>query len=820
MPKSRLALRGCNPAPLASYLKALGVLRLLSSGGNNVTGQAADADARCWWDEERLHLQTTLGRQGIVDFFLRGYAPSPIIAPWNGRAGFLEGERRRGEGAELMRKIEKSSSRRFEPMRSAIRLLRTNDDLVRFDELRTQAKRLQRAKGRSGDAERDRKEKLRRVNARAKSLKANLLPSLRSEIADAHVRYMDSCFAIAAEGDSKASPLLIAGGLDGSRDFGVRFAAALENTFSLETGEPFQDGERLLQAALFDTPVRLNDMGSIGMFNQGPVGPNSTVGYRVMDSPINYWDVVLMMEGTIVFGGALTRRWGSKSKNRSHASFPFTFETTQAGAGGFSSDDPHPPRGEIWTPLWSKPARYAELRAVFAEGRLTVGGSLAYNGLDAARAVAQMGASRGIDSFERYSLVQPGSSLPHQATPIGRVHSPKTARPDLIADLELGGWLESARRVARTATFPARAKAALHALENALFSMTDNLRAASGTLDAIISLGNFVEWLAVAPSAREQLPPPPLLSRAWLRQSYDGSPEFRVAAALAGLGIPSASREGRADRAGKLNSNHPPMAAHHGPLTKSPSEGFERRTFLRGGWLKRRRAWADGNRPPTFVWGQGTLAANMIAVLERRLVEAPIRGLADKPLASASSARLSDVAAFLDGDFDDARCTALLKGMVWAQPAWLPRRHESLRRSSPPFAFAALKPLFSTDRSLKRAGAIPKDGSVLIPPGLINRLRADHRSRSGRAINQSVRTALLRARSSGLPSPFYDSILSRGGASTLRSGRMGVGVQPARLAAAMLIPISLGGLKALIQRAYPGASPTPPHLSEETPSAD
>ena len=39
-------LDGCTPTPLAGYLKALGVLRLLASTANTVTGEAADPAAR------------------------------------------------------------------------------------------------------------------------------------------------------------------------------------------------------------------------------------------------------------------------------------------------------------------------------------------------------------------------------------------------------------------------------------------------------------------------------------------------------------------------------------------------------------------------------------------------------------------------------------------------------------------------------------------------------------------------------------------------------------------------------------------------------
>ena len=45
-----LALRGCVPTPLASYLMALGVLRLISSPANHVSAEAADPHARGWWE--------------------------------------------------------------------------------------------------------------------------------------------------------------------------------------------------------------------------------------------------------------------------------------------------------------------------------------------------------------------------------------------------------------------------------------------------------------------------------------------------------------------------------------------------------------------------------------------------------------------------------------------------------------------------------------------------------------------------------------------------------------------------------------------------
>ncbi|MCL6442096.1 MAG: type I-U CRISPR-associated protein Csx17, partial [Alicyclobacillus sp.] len=77
-----IVLRGCRPTPLASYLKALGVLRLVSqqAGGASTTG---------WWEEEVFHLRSSLNEEDLVQFFLEDYRPTPIMAPWNGGSGFF-----------------------------------------------------------------------------------------------------------------------------------------------------------------------------------------------------------------------------------------------------------------------------------------------------------------------------------------------------------------------------------------------------------------------------------------------------------------------------------------------------------------------------------------------------------------------------------------------------------------------------------------------------------------------------------------------------------------------------------------------------------
>ncbi|MGE3669779.1 MAG: type I-U CRISPR-associated protein Csx17, partial [Polyangiaceae bacterium] len=73
---TEIRLPGCRPIPLAHYLKALGVLRLV--------GVQAVPDVLGHWRGEEFHLVSSLDERQLVEFFLQRYSPSPLVAPWNG----------------------------------------------------------------------------------------------------------------------------------------------------------------------------------------------------------------------------------------------------------------------------------------------------------------------------------------------------------------------------------------------------------------------------------------------------------------------------------------------------------------------------------------------------------------------------------------------------------------------------------------------------------------------------------------------------------------------------------------------------------------
>src|SRR5262245_36046029 len=81
-----LRLDGCNPQPLMSYLKALGVLRLVAEQADNCACGA--------WRDGAFVLESKFNPNGLVRFFLDQYRPTPIIAPWAGGSGFFGSDNR------------------------------------------------------------------------------------------------------------------------------------------------------------------------------------------------------------------------------------------------------------------------------------------------------------------------------------------------------------------------------------------------------------------------------------------------------------------------------------------------------------------------------------------------------------------------------------------------------------------------------------------------------------------------------------------------------------------------------------------------------
>ena len=711
---------------------------------NHVSGTAADSGIRGQWADNRFNLHSKLTHEDVVMFFLDDYTPTPIIAPWNGGSGFYPKDNKTAFG--VLSRTE-DIAERFLPIQEAIH---TAEEEVRKRKLTESPK--------------------------DKTVKAELVSSLRGRYSEAALGWVDAVLTL-SRNSLNFPPLLGTGGNDGRLDFTNNFMQRLVSDkaglFDVKIGKPLPDTERLLRTSLFgEVSQGLHDV-AIGQFSPGSAGgPNATsIGYEG-DASVNPWDFILMLEGSIMFAGAATRR--HQSRTDSSASFPFMVKAVGAGHGGISGVDEKSARAEFWAPLWDQPASYEEINSLLKEGRAVLNRKTARDGLDFARAATSLGISRGVKSFERYGFVM-RSGKAYLAVPLGKqkVSSQATNPTGLINDLDTDGWLEKVRRFARKENSSSYGHQILRQFENSLFEMTKSNADYRSIQNTLVTLGDLVSWFArSADDLDEKPPPPPLLSKEWVREAYDGTYEYRIASALASIGwkfSKDSEQESAEDRIA--------MAAHLAPVVPSSV-------------MRKFRKWDTESNERLTVFTAGNLIFDLIAILERRIIEQSGRNLEEKLFYAATHVRWSDISAFLSPGFNHAFCSRLLSGLVWARPAgYLEHKTENSGQPEPPFPYAVLKPIFTSDETLKKVDLLPRDRSMPIPPGLISLLRGDK-------VNDAVHMALARTRASGIGSPFAAKHLSRG------NSLFGAGVNGRLLAASLLIPLRERDLKHVMERAY------------------
>jgi CRISPR-associated protein Csx17 len=488
-----IALAGCTPEPLMSYLKALGVFRLVAEG--------ADSDARLSWVSGVAHLHSKFDRDGLTAFFLEQYRPTPITGPWNGGSGFYSG------GAAPLDKIAESTADRLALYREVIASIRT---FVPENKPKDEEKEL-------------------------------LLVRCRSELADEIVPWLDVCFALGEDGPSYF-PLLGTGGNDGRLDFTNNFMQRLADVipFAADAKSPTKSKPWLGAALLADTLVELG-RSAIGQFDPGGIGgANGIQGNFEASSRVNPWDFVLMIEGALLFAGSVARRLGANTGGRSV--FPFCVDSVAVGYGSATANEETTDgsRSELWLPLWSEPVTIGEAKHLFAEGRAQLGRRQARNAVEFALAVNLLGINRGVKSFTRYGFLK-RNGLAFLAAPLGRVEVTLRPKARLLDDPQLTEWIGRLRSACRDKDrTPARYQTALRQIDRAVFEFatrSEQENDAKYLLDVLCSLGRTERTLAngLAFCKDKHIRPLHGLNQQWLNQADDNNPEFRLAASLAGI---------------------------------------------------------------------------------------------------------------------------------------------------------------------------------------------------------------------------------------------------------------------------------------------
>lgn len=631
-----ITLQGCTPTPLAHYLKALGVLRLLA--------EQADVHVRGAWIDDEFVLTTGLSKESIVEFFLHQYVPSPIVAPWNNASGFYKTQKINIVNAA------NSKTTRLEGYRDIIELA--------LQVLR----RLKIAEEAPKDTGKD-----------------ELLLACRAVFPNNVLQWLDSVYVLTSEGP-KYPPLLGSGGNDGNLEFSNNFMQRLGDVFDFQTGKKKPFSEMWLLSSLFGEDTDKLQKGTIGQFYPSAVGgSNQSAGFEA-PAKMNPWDYILMIEGALILAGAAIRRLESITPGT--LSYPFSVRQSAIGYGSSSIDDESSARAEIWLPLWERSVSFRELKWLISEGRAQVAGRPAKNGLDFARAIATLGVDRGYKSFQRFGFqVRNGKS--YFATPLGRFDVQEQPQVNLLNAID--SWADRFLRRANDDKAPNSVTRAATNLKIAMMALTQ--RKGSHQLQAVlIALGECEAALARsfswASDERSGVRPIQGLDERWVIECYDGSVEYRLAASLASLSMHYKPHN---------KSVFMPMRSHIAPVDCGVKDGRQWTTWQRDSSGK---VVATPNRD--VVWGSKTFAENLCAVMNRRLLLANQSGHKIYQDAAKVTASLSDVALFIEGRTDDLRITELLRGLSlvdWQNVT--AQSFENPMNLAPDASYASLKMCFA-----------------------------------------------------------------------------------------------------------------------------
>jgi CRISPR-associated protein Csx17 len=616
-----LELRGCTPEPLGNYLKGLGVFRLIA--------EQADPQALAWWKDGGLVLHTKWSQKELSDFFLQGigdrgtpvYYPTPIFAPWGGRPGFYaDGNEKAKARLESLRRL--SPPGRFALAQHVVKI--TDEVLARH--------------GWSNTSKKKRAE-----------LKASIIASMRNAWSESGVDWFDACLAL--EEDARFGFLYGTGGNEGSADITNNFWELIEETVGFPNSR--KDSRELLDAAVFGIPRVGGTSRTAGQHFPLAAGSSNCGQDFFSSASTNPWDVVLMMEGAVLFAGATTKRLSQLGKSK--AAFPFMIDHLATNEPSTSIKDEAKQdaqvirsRAEFWMPLWSSPTSFPALRALLSEGRLQrPSGERTEHTLHAMEAIRSLGVSRGVDTFHRVALFERRGKGYYLASSLG-FHAVARSTASFGSDLaQLEEFRDQVyRRLREGPGIPdriMRARRRFHAALAALFERNERETAqiSDELLEVVVGAARVEREVALLKERGRLLTPSPPLT--WSRKRADDqTADHRTARAIAGIAAwgETSSERGSTPAVESIRANLLPVQ-------------------------RRGKTWAWDDTSRSAVWSRGaSLDTNLVAVLRRRLIDAGHGAGDGLPLWSSYGAGFSDLLAYWNGEVDETRLTELLHGLA------------------------------------------------------------------------------------------------------------------------------------------------------------
>ncbi|MBI4661862.1 MAG: type I-U CRISPR-associated protein Csx17 [Verrucomicrobia bacterium] len=689
-----LTLHGCPPEPLGNYLKALGVFRLVA--------EQLDSTAVGWWqdglfllnmsataaysDDKGNALPLAAGDQGAKEWLSRWFRTrceySAFVAPWLKNTMWRPGGARSSDAAGRATQILSSQTSCFSRIKRGFQSLGYTlgfeceaDDheawlkaLAESGCLREWSKILDS----EGSGESLLKEKA--------AVRLEIVRRLRNHATEPTLLLWLDVAGFETRSSHQAElnwfPLFEKGGQSGNSNYLENLEAHLIDC--LLSSDPELCADRL-RAALF--AAQSNNVRAKALC--GLFFPANRARYNMgqcaewTNTWVNPWDFILLLEGALAWAGSVTRHHGAARKE---VAFPFYARATLGGhfsAGvnesGSAEKDVH--SGEVWCPVWTRPAGYSEVMRLFSEGRMQLGKKQARNATDFACAVARLGHERGIGAFKRFGLIRRVGSWGKQdqtqtiAVPLGS-YVPHLNQDLMLLD-ELHDFLSAvASKVQIHDSQPRRIVLSRKSLENAVFTaastglnVSPQERRAT-VIEVLVEAASLEREFARTKGAikakmgrnLDDVTAPVLasLSTRWLwttgqeappRPFDDGTSEFRLARAIASIpswGDPSKKRP---DTVGPIRENLV-------PVQRFWEERMER--FDWTWWPESRRA----------VWStQRDLFENFASILERRLIDGQAGTGDGLPLWSRWGVSFDDLLALWNRELDEARISDFVHGL-------------------------------------------------------------------------------------------------------------------------------------------------------------
>lgn len=516
--QQNIALAGCTLEPMSQYLKALGLLQVLTQ---------IDPQVRGVWDGSKFVLKTTRSKEDLVNFFLHQYSPSPICSPWNGASGFWK-------NAPIVAQIIAAESPRFSNLKS---LYVVAKQFVADSGLKRQPK--------PGS---EKVKFIQRFQDKVASLLANT---------DAGNQWQKWFSAVVVEREIVTKKgtthkfdmpkLLGTGGNIGNADLGICFAQAIVNLWDLKSGTPLPKCGQRIRASLFcELHTEILDTNGLTQFHPASdfyteykeqrskdyahAGMNST-------SASNPFDLVLAIEGLLLFSGMSCRGLESVESTVSRYSLAVSLNTALDPSS--ASDEV---RGqdieEIWLPVWNNFVTAQELReALFERGRNPLSQQPIRDSIDFAAEVSRQAAKRNdIDRFVRYGFLNRKGQANFSVC-LGQLR-PRDGMVDFVA--ELRPYRQFMKRFCRRKEATPKLESLFNRLEASIF---DLLGAEGSVVEVLVAIGALESYISHSGEiGKENLPSPcPTLSPKWIAKALqeNNSAEARLALSLASCQIRS-----------------------------------------------------------------------------------------------------------------------------------------------------------------------------------------------------------------------------------------------------------------------------------------